>query len=101
MKRILVSIALVLSCLFSFMANANEAPAKVDKHEGIEITVNINSASAEEIAALLKGIGIKKAQQIVADREANGPFQSAEDLARVKGIGPSTVAKNQERIKLE
>ncbi|EJN6827260.1 ComEA family DNA-binding protein [Vibrio cidicii] len=101
MKRILVSIALVLSCLFSFTANANEAPAKVDKHEGIEITVNINSASAEEIAALLKGIGVKKAQQIVADREANGPFQSAEDLARVKGIGPSTVAKNQERIKLE
>ncbi|MCG6283038.1 ComEA family DNA-binding protein, partial [Vibrio diabolicus] len=35
----------------------------------IEITVNINTAPAEELATLLKGIGLKKAQAIVEYRE--------------------------------
>ena len=31
------------------------------------------------------------AERIVADREANGPFASAEELTRVNGIGEKTV----------
>lgn len=63
--------------------------------------VNINTASAEEIATKLKGIGLKKAQAIVAHREANGQFASKEALTAVKGIGDSTLAQNSELISLK
>ena len=53
--------------------------------------VNINTASASELESL-PGIGATKASAIVADREANGPFSSCEDLTRVTGVGPATVA---------
>ncbi|HET6323107.1 MAG TPA: helix-hairpin-helix domain-containing protein, partial [Planctomycetaceae bacterium] len=39
----------------------------------------------------IQGIGDALARRIVADREENGPFQSVEDLGRVKGIGPKTL----------
>jgi len=70
------------------------------KYEGIEITVNVNQASAEELADLLTGIGMKKAQAIVDYREKHGDFESAESLVDVKGIGPALVDKNRERIQL-
>lgn len=62
--------------------------------------VNINEADASEISAALKGIGMKKAQAIVDYREKNGGFTTAEDLARVKGIGEKTVSKLKEDILL-
>ena len=55
--------------------------------------ININTASAIELQ-ILKGVGKKRAEQIVKDREANGPYSSAQDLTRIKGIGPKTVEKN-------
>ena len=50
--------------------------------------VDINSASAEEIAEALDGVGLTKAEQIVAFRETNGPFQHPDELIDVTGIGP-------------
>lgn len=49
--------------------------------------VNINQASAAELVTL-SGIGEATAAKIIADREANGPFASVDDLTRVSGIGP-------------
>ena len=40
----------------------------------------------------LPGIGEKRAEDIIAYREAHGPFRIAEDLTRVKGIGESILA---------
>ena len=94
-KKILVTLIL-LFCI-PFTVSANE-PA--DHYEGIEITVNINNAEAEELAALLLGVGLKKAQAIVEYRNEFGEFKSAEELVNVKGIGASTVNKNKERILL-
>ncbi len=62
--------------------------------------VNINTADASALASGLNGIGPSKAQAIVAYREANGPFQSADQLASVKGIGLATVEKNRDRIEV-
>ena len=62
--------------------------------------VNINTASAQEIANALNGIGEKKAQAIVTYREQNGNFQSVEELTKVRGIGEKTVQKNQTDILL-
>jgi competence protein ComEA len=60
--------------------------------------IDINTATAEQIADTLVGIGKAKAEAIVQDREKNGPFHSADDLARVKGIKAATIAKNRDKI---
>ncbi|MCG9682801.1 helix-hairpin-helix domain-containing protein [Vibrio sp. Isolate23] len=70
------------------------------EYAGIEITVNVNTAEAAELATLLSGIGEKKAQAIVLYRDENGPFLKVDDLTLVKGIGPALIDKNRGRIKL-
>ena len=54
--------------------------------------VNINTATAEALDAL-PGIGASTAEKIVADREANGPFKTTDDLKRVTGIGDKKYAQ--------
>jgi len=62
--------------------------------------VNINKADATTIAKSLDGIGQSKADAIVAWRDANGPFKSADDLTQVKGIGKATLERNRASILL-
>lgn len=64
-------------------------------------TVNINTASAQELAEGLVGVGPAKAEAIVQYREKHGPFESATDLGQVKGIGPSTLEKNQPHLEVQ
>jgi competence protein ComEA len=52
--------------------------------------VNINTATKEELTSL-KGIGEKRAQDIIDYRTKNGPFKSVDDLEKVPGIGPGTM----------
>ena len=59
-----------------------ESSGKVQPGEKI----NLNTATTEELQRL-PGIGPARAQAIVANREANGPFRIPEDLTRVDGIG--------------
>lgn len=65
------------------------------------VTVNINNASAAEIAETLNGVGAAKAEAIVAYRNEHGQFDSVDALTQVKGIGPATVEKNRARIQLK
>jgi len=60
--------------------------------------VDINIASAEEISQALVGIGIKKAEAIVAYRTQNGNFKSVDGLVAVKGIGEKTIEKNRQNV---
>jgi len=56
-------------------------------------TIDINTASASELEKL-PGVGPKTAAKIVAEREANGPYASLQDVEkRVKGIGPKSILK--------
>jgi len=87
-KKLLSASALAGALLFSPFSMAAEP-------------VNINTATAEEIAAALKGVGPAKAEAIVAYREANGPFVSVDQLTEVKGIGAATVEKNRSQIIVE
>lgn len=57
--------------------------------------LNINNATAEQLAMVMSGVGDSKAEAIVAYREANGPFESIEQLVEVKGIGPALLNKNR------
>ena len=62
-----------------------------DASEAASTVINLNTASAEQLESL-PGIGAATAQKIVADRSANGPFNSVADLARVTGIGDKKVS---------
>ncbi len=63
--------------------------------------VNINIASAMELADALNGIGESRAEAIVAFREKNGPFLSADQLLQVKGIGERILDKNRDDIMIK
>lgn len=54
--------------------------------------IEINSADLNEFVMLPK-VGPSMAQRIVSDRDANGQFDEVEDLLRVSGIGPKTLAR--------
>lgn len=62
--------------------------------------ININTADAAQLEGL-PGVGEKRAADIVADREKNGPFRIPEDLTRVKGIGQGTLEGLLEYITVE
>ncbi len=66
--------------------------ASLSVASGEEKLVNINTASAAELAGL-NGIGDAKAKLIVEYRDKNGPFKSVDDLRQVKGIGDKMLAK--------
>jgi competence protein ComEA len=63
--------------------------------------IDINKADAATIAKELNGIGLNKAQAIVAYREKNGNFKTLEDLRKVKGIGVKTLERNRTNIRLD
>lgn len=50
--------------------------------------ININKATAEELADFLPGIGEVYAKNIVSYRDKNGRFESIDELRNVSGIGP-------------
>lgn len=96
----LISIfAALLFILSGATALAEDADTKQDVQIAA-ITVNLNSASAQELADKLDGVGEVRAQGIVKYREDNGPFTSVEQLLEVKGIGMATLEKNRARIQL-
>jgi competence protein ComEA len=63
--------------------------------------VDINRADAATIAKELQGIGLSRAQAIVAYREKNGSFKSVDDLRKVKGIGARTLELNRANIRVD
>lgn len=63
-------------------------------------TVNINTADVKTLSKNIKGIGIKKAQAIVAYRNEHGGFNKVEELSKVKGIGAKIVEKNKASLSI-
>ena len=53
--------------------------------------LNVNTATQRELEAL-PGIGPTIAQEIIKYRETVGPFQSVDELLKVRGIGPARLA---------
>ena len=100
-KCLLISAAVIALCGSASIFAVPEDQGRSLVAEQVQQQVNINSASASEIASSLKGIGLKTAQAIVAYRDANGAFQSLDALTMVKGVGGKTVKKNKQHIVLE
>ncbi len=62
------------------------------------LAIDINTASAEELARELAYVGPVKAQRIVEYRQKIGRFMYPEQLLEVYGIGPKTLERNWEKI---
>ena len=65
-----------------------------------EKKVNINKASLEELKQV-KGLGGKRAQDIIDHRETNGKFKSVDELKKVSGIGAKTIEKLKEYVTVD
>ncbi|PNK60480.1 ComEA family DNA-binding protein [Psychrobacter sp. FDAARGOS_221] len=85
---------------YDFMIKQQQLAQQQAEWAEQNIKVNINQAGEAELT-LLKGIGSKKAQQIILYRDAFGPFATIDDLAKVKGIGAKTISNNSARLSIE
>ena len=56
------------------------------------VQIDINHCQSRELA-LLPNVGPVLAARMIADREANGPFVSVDDLKRVHGMGAKRVER--------
>lgn len=63
--------------------------------------VNVNTADAKTLARELQGVGMAKAEAIISYREKNGPFKSADDLVKVRGLGKKLVEQNKAFLRFE
>jgi competence ComEA-like helix-hairpin-helix protein len=60
--------------------------------------IDLNTAEAAELQRL-PGIGPVGARRIVEEREANGPYQTVQELVRVTGFGPGRVHGLASRVR--
>ncbi|MFO0940243.1 MAG: helix-hairpin-helix domain-containing protein [Pirellulales bacterium] len=81
LSAIVIVLALVQFALYSRQARLVDPP---------RFKVDINQASEAELMAL-PDLGPQVARRIVEFREQHGPFEKADDLRRVPGIGPATM----------
>ncbi len=89
-KKVLV-LVILLAVVFGFYGSGFGQDEK---------KIDINTATMEELVEL-KYIGEKYAQRIIEFREKNGPFETIEDIMKVKGIGEKIFEVNKDLIVVE
>ncbi len=105
-NRTSIAVLLLALAAGSIQAAFAQAPSKAadaktggnaestkSKAKGPEKPVDINNASEKELMTLPR-VGAKLAKEIIAAR----PFQSVDELKRVKGIGDSNFAQIKDYI---
>jgi len=94
---LMVGFASVIHAAPSVEATEPVAAAQVESGAQV-VTINLNTADEVTLQRELSGVGAVKAKAIVAYREANGEFVSADELLEVKGIGKAIFEKNRNKV---
>lgn len=81
-----ISGLLLLLSLTTLQPKIIHAEQTVNTQKAAVSTVNVNTASANEIATI-PGLGEKKSLAIIKYREKHGSYARVEDLKKVDGIG--------------
>ena len=88
------ALALATACAVALAAQA------ADPQPGLTGTVNVNTATAEELQ-LLPGIGAARADALIELRKQSGGFKSLEQLKDVKGIGDASLERLRPYVRFE
>ncbi|MFC7063792.1 helix-hairpin-helix domain-containing protein [Halobacillus seohaensis] len=78
--------------------NDSSSDPELDEPEG-QYPINVNTADYETLQ-LITGVGTTIANNIIDYRNANGPFQTIEELDNVSYIGPATIEEMRPDITL-
>ena len=84
--------------IIAFLATIFFSVASVAADRQSVVQVNVNQATFEELDKGLLGVGPRIAMEIVKHRDQHGPYQSLDDLDRVKFVGATILKKNKGRI---
>ncbi len=91
---LVMAVALVVAVAPGLLAG------EVEKISDDVAKININKASVDELEQL-KFIGPAFAERIVQYRAEHGPFERAEDIMKVKGIGQKALEANKDLMTVE
>ncbi len=81
---------------------ADPGPARElapDERLAVGLPLDPNAADARSLS-FVPGLSPGLAREVVAEREARGPFASIDDLVRVRGIGPKRLAQARPHLAL-
>ncbi len=99
MNRSVLVLLAILVLASSWPVDA-QRPAQPPVAASSAETVNLNSATAAQIATL-PGIGLKTAELVVQYRQKNGPFKKIEEIMNVRGVGEKSFLRIKDRLTVE
>ncbi|WP_041453458.1 helix-hairpin-helix domain-containing protein [Anaeromyxobacter dehalogenans] len=75
-------------------------PLAADERLVLALPLDPNTAGARELAHV-PGLSRRLAEAVVRSREQDGPFRTADDLRRVRGIGPRRLEQARGALRIE
>ncbi|OGW88397.1 MAG: hypothetical protein A3A73_03170 [Omnitrophica bacterium RIFCSPLOWO2_01_FULL_50_24] len=94
-----LAIAMMVTNFLLYPADLGQAQTLGRTDVAVSSPVNVNKASMEELQTV-RGIGPALAQRIVEYREANGKFESLDNLVSIRGISSAKLEKIKNQVTL-